>query len=58
MASKAKKTDKREAEDSDHVIITATHEIRVDDFGNLLSCVESESGEESDVPLEYRYLTN
>jgi hypothetical protein len=57
VASK-KKTDKREPEDSDHVIITATHEIRVDDFGNLLSCVESESGDEVDVPLEYRYLTN
>jgi hypothetical protein len=58
MATKKAKSDRREAEDSDHVIITATHEIRVDDFGNLLSCVDSESGEESDVPLEYRYLTN
>jgi hypothetical protein len=57
MASK-KKTTKHEASDEDHVTVTATHEIRTDEFGNLLSCIEIESGDEVPVPSDLRYLCN
>ena len=57
MASK-KKSDRREPEDSDHVTVTATHEIRTDEQGNLLSCINLESGEDEPLPLEHRFLAN
>lgn len=56
MASKRKA--RRDPDESDQVITTATHEIRTDEQGNLLSCIEVESGDEVPVPLELRYLTN
>lgn len=55
MASKKKS---RAPEESDFVTTTATHEIRTDEQGNLLSCIEIESGDEVPVPLELRYLAN
>lgn len=57
MADK-KKTAKRERDEADQVTITATHEIRTDQYGNLVSCVELESGDEVPVPLDLRYLAN
>jgi hypothetical protein len=57
MASK-KKTTKHEPSDEDHVTVTATHEIRTDEQGNLLSCVNLESGDEEPLPLEHRFLAN
>lgn len=54
----SKKKDRREPSDADYVTTTLTHEIRTDEFGNLLSCVELESGDEVAVPLDLRYLAN
>lgn len=53
-----KKRVRREPDESDQVTVTATHEIRTDIFGNLLSCIELESGDEVAVPTELRYLAN
>lgn len=58
MATSKKKSDRRDPEDSDHVTVTATHEIRTDDFGNLLSCIDLETGENVDLPSDLRYLAN
>lgn len=55
MATKKKS---REPDESDHVITTDTLEIRTDEFGNLLSCIELESGDEVPLPSDLRYLAN
>jgi hypothetical protein len=57
VASK-KKTTKHEPDESDHVTVTATHEIRTDEQGNLLSCINLESGDDEPLPLEHRFLAN
>lgn len=53
-----KKAEKRAPEGNDQVTTTATHEIRTDQFGNLLSCTNLESGEDEALPADLRYLAN
>lgn len=53
-----KKSSKREPDESDHVITTGGYEIRTDEFGNLLSCVEIESGDDVPLPSDLRYLAS
>ena len=57
MAAKKKPAPpKVERDEADHVMVTATHEVRVDDFGNLVSCVNLETGESEPLPSDVRYL--
>ena len=67
MATAKKPAAKKSADDpetpvkvdpDEHVVRTATHTITRTEQGQLISCVENESGDEVDVPLELRHLTN
>jgi hypothetical protein len=57
VATKKKSTE-RVPEPDEHVVRTATHTITRNEQGVLISCTENESGDEVDVPLELRHLTN